>query len=101
LAIDARTARILSWSLIGAGGALILGGAIAAGVDGSATGNYRVVDEVLQQEVWATATGGWILISAGLAAAAAGVVLLLLSPRRGDEETSSRTFAPGFLSLGF
>lgn len=76
-----RTQRILAWCLVGAGGVLVIAGGVAAGVDGTATGNYRVVDGILEQEVRATATGGWILISAGLAAAVAGVVLLLLTPR--------------------
>lgn len=98
LRISPRTQRILAWSLIGGGGALVLGGGIAVGVDGTATGEYRVVGGVLEQEVRATATGGWVLISAGLAAAVGGLVLLLLTPRGPDSEEASDLFLIGALT---
>ncbi len=86
IGLERGAQRILGWSLIGAGGLFIIGGGVAAGVDGTPTGEVRVVDGMLEQEVRTTATGGWILISMGLASAVAGMVLLLLLPRR-EEDT--------------
>jgi hypothetical protein len=93
--LSPRARRILAWSLVGAGGLLVVIGGVAVGVDGTSTGNYRVVDGILEQEVRATATGGWVLISTGLAAAVAGVVLLILTPReRGGAGLGSVALRP-------
>jgi hypothetical protein len=80
--LSPRTHRILGFTLMGLGVAATAAGIALVAIDGDATGNFRGEGYLQQQEIWATAAGGAVLISLGAAAIVGGIVWVVLRRRR-------------------
>ena len=89
-----RWHRAMGWALIGVGLAGVIGGGVSVGLDGTSTGEQRVVDGILEERFRSTAAGGWVLIGLGAAAALGGLIWLLLDrepaqPGAAEEEMAT------------